>query len=121
MKKVLHNLFGIIFILICFCCLVATSILVDNGIEGFSQKYERFINEMFSLEYFFWGLVFLLLTGLFSFIFWGVIVLIYTFLVKWPHDFKNYLTFRDLINTYTIIGFIMIFIWFNVIVISNSF
>ena len=124
MKKVLHNLLGIVFILICFCLLVAATIwqyLEGYGIEGFSQKYERFLNETFSLEYFFWALLGFFAFGLLSFIFWGAIVLIYTFLVKWPHNFKYNLTFRDLINTYTIIGFIMIYTWFLVFFINNNF
>ena len=94
--------------------------LVDSQIENFSQKYERFIDEMFTLEYFFWGLVTLFLMGLFCFFFWGAIVLIYAFLVKWPDDL-NQLTFKGLINTYTVIGFIMIYTWFLVFLINNNF
>ena len=75
---------------------------------------------MFTLEYFFWGLVTLFLMDLLSFFFWGAIVLIYAFLVKWPDDL-NQLTFKGLINTYTVIGFIMIYTWFLVFLINNSF
>ena len=78
MKKppLLHNLFGVVFILIIFSFFVAATALqylVDSQIENFSQKYERFIDEMFTLEYFFWG----------------AIVLIYAFLVKWPDDLNQ--------------------------------
>ena len=52
--------------------------------------------------------------------FWGAIVLIYAFLVKWPDDL-NQLTFKGLINTYTVIGFIMIYTWFLVFLINNNF
>ena len=124
MKKPLHNLFGIVFILIIFCFFVtatALQYLTDNQIEDFPQKYERFIDEMFTLEYFFWGFITLFLMGLLSLFFCVVIVFIYTLLVKWPHDFKSLLTFRDLINTYTIIGFIMIYTWFLVFFINNNF
>ena len=123
MKKPLHNLFGIVFILIIFCFFVAATALqylVDSQIENFSQKYERFIDEMFTLEYFFWGLVTLFLMGFLSLVFWVAIVLAYTFLVKWPGDL-NQLTFKSLINTYTIIGFIMIYSWFLVFLINNTF
>ena len=123
MKKPLHNLFGIVFILFCFCFLVAMSVwqyLIDHQIANFSQKYERFFGEMFTLENFFWGLVTLFLMGLFCFFFWGAIVLIYAFLVKWPDDL-NQLTFKGLINTYTVIGFIMIYTWFLVFLINNNF
>ena len=124
MKKPLHNLFGIVFILIIFCFFVtatALQYLTDNQIEDFPQKYERFIDEMFTLEYFFWAFITLFLMGLLSLFFCVVIVFIYTFLVKWPHNFKYNLTFRDLINTYTIIGFIMIYTWFLVFFINNNF
>ena len=123
MKKPLHNLFGIVFILFCFCFLVAMSAwqyLIDHQIANFSQKYERFFGEMFTLENFFWGLVTLFLMGFVSFFFWGAIVLIYAFLVKWPDDL-NQLTFKGLINTYTVIGFIMIYTWFLVFLINNNF
>ena len=130
MKKPLHNLFGIVFILFCFCFLVAMSVwqyLIDHQIANFSQKYERFFGEMFTLENFFWGLVTLFLMGFLSFFFWGAIVLIFIFLVKWPHGFRSqhssiresHLAFRSLINTYTVIGFIMIYTWFLVTVINN--
>ena len=124
MKKPLHNLFGIVFILIIFCFFVtatALQYLADSQIENFSQKYERFIDEMFTLEYFFWGLIMLLVMALLSFFIWAAIVLMYIFLVKWPHDFKSPLTFGDLINTYTVIGFIMIYTWFFVFQINNTF
>jgi len=123
MKKPLHNLFGIVFILICFCFFVtatALQYLTDHQIEGFPQKYERFIDEMFTLEYFFWGLVTLFLMGFLSLFFCVAIALTYTFLVKWPGDL-NQLTFKSLINTYTIIGFIMIYSWFLVFLINNTF
>ena len=130
MKKPLHNLFGIVFILIIFCFFVtatALQYLADSPIENFSQKYERFFGEMFTLENFFWGLVTLFLMGFVSFFFWGAIVLIFIFLVKWPHGFRSqhssiresHLAFRSLINTYTVIGFIMIYTWFLVTVINN--
>ena len=124
MKKPLHNLFGIVFILIIFCFFVtatALQYLADSPIEDFSQKYERFIDEMFTLEYFFWAFITLFLMGLLSLFFCVVIVFIYTFLVKWPHDFKSPLTFGDLINTYTVIGYIMICTWFFVFQINNTF
>ena len=123
MKKVLHNLFGIVFILVCFCFLVAMSVwqyLIDHQIANFSQKYERFFGEMFTLENFFWGLVTLFLMGFLSLFFCVAIALTYTFLVKWPGDL-NQLTFKSLINTYTIIGFIMIYSWFLVFLINNTF
>ena len=125
MKKppLLHNLFGVVFILIIFCFFVAATALqylVDSQIENFSQKYERFIDEMFTLEYFFWGLVTLFLMGFLSLFFCVAIALTYTFLVKWPGDL-NQLTFKSLINTYTIIGFIMIYTWFLVFLINNNF
>ena len=123
MKKPLHNLFGIVFILIIFCFFVtatALQYLTDNQIEDFPQKYERFIDEMFTLEYFFWGLVTLFLMGFLSLFFCVAIALTYTFLVKWPGDL-NQLTFKSLINTYTIIGFIMIYSWFLVFLINNTF
>ena len=123
MKKVSHNLFGIVFILIIFCFFVtatALQYLTDNQIEDFPQKYERFIDEMFTLEYFFWGLVTLFLMGFLSLFFCVAIALTYTFLVKWPGDL-NQLTFKSLINTYTIIGFIMIYSWFLVFLINNTF
>ena len=123
MKKPLHNLFGIVFILICFCFLVAATAgqyLADSPIEGFSQKYEEFIDGMFTLEYFFWGLVTLFIMGFLSLFFCVAIALTYTFLVKWPGDL-NQLTFKSLINTYTIIGFIMIYSWFLVFLINNTF
>jgi len=130
MKKALHNLFGIVFILFCFCFLVAMSVwqyLIDHQIEDFPQKYERFFGEMFTLENFFWGLVTLFLMGFVSFFFWGAIVLIFIFLVRWPHGFtsefssirESQLAFRSLFNTYTVIGFIMIYTWFLVTVINN--
>ena len=123
MKKPLHNLFGIVFILFCFCFLVAMSVwqyLIDHQIANFSQKYERFFGEMFTLENFFWGLVTLFLMGFLSLFFCVAIALTYTFLVKWPGDL-NQLTFKSLINTYTIIGFIMIYSWFLVFLINNTF
>ena len=123
MKKPLHNLFGIVFILIIFCFFVtatALQYLVDSQIENFPQKYERFIDEMFTLEYFFWGFITLFLMGFLSLFFCVVIALTYTFLVKWPGDL-NQLTFKSLINTYTIIGFIMIYSWFLVFLINNTF
>ena len=130
MKKTLHNLFGIVFILFCFCSLGAMSVwyyLTGHQIENFSQKYERFFAEMFTLEYFFWGLVVLFIMGLLSFFLWVAIVLIFIFLVKWPHDFRSqfsyieqsHLAFRSLFNTYTVIGFIMIYTWFLVTLINN--
>jgi len=123
MKKPLHNLFGIVFILIIFCFFVtatALQYLADSPIENFSQKYERFFGEMFTLEYFFWGLVTLFLMGFLSLFFCVAIALTYTFLVKWPGDL-NQLTFKSLINIYTIIGFIMIYSWFLVFLINNTF
>ena len=123
MKKVLHNLLGIVFILIIFCFFVtatALQYLTDNQIEDFPQKYERFIDEMFTLEYFFWGFITLFLMGFLSLFFCVAIALTYTFLVKWPGDL-NQLTFKSLINTYTIIGFIMIYAWFFVFLINNTF
>lgn len=123
MKKPLHNLFGIVFILIIFCFFVtatALQYLTDNQIEDFPQKYERFIDEMFTLEYFFWGFITLFLMGFLSLFFCVAIALTYTFLVKWPGDL-NQLTFKSLINTYTIIGFIMIYSWFLVFLINNTF
>jgi|TARA_B100001964_G_scaffold124280_1_gene137695 hypothetical protein len=123
MKKPLHNLFGIVFILIIFCFFVtatALQYLTDNQIEDFPQKYERFIDEMFTLEYFFWGFITLFLMGFLSLFFCVAIALTYTFLVKWPGDL-NQLTFKSLINTYTIIGFIMIYAWFFVFLINNTF
>ena len=123
MKKPLHNLFGIVFILIIFCFFVtatALQYLTDNQIEDFPQKYERFIDEMFTLEYFFWGFITLFLMGLLSLFFCIVIVLIYTFLAKWPNDLKQ-LTFKGLINPHTITGFIMIYTWVLVFFINNNF
>ena len=123
MKKPLPNLFGIVFILIIFCFFVtatALQYLADSPIEDFSQKYERFIDEMFTLEYFFWGFITLFLMGFLSLFFCVAIALTYTFLVKWPGDL-NQLTFKSLINTYTIIGFIMIYAWFFVFLINNTF
>ncbi len=126
MNRPLHNLFGIVFILICFCSLVVATIwqyLIDHGIEDFSQKYERFLNESFahSLGYFFIMLFTLLVMALLSFIFWFVIVFIYALLVRWPHDWKRHLAFKDLFNTYTITGLIMIYAWFFVFLINNTF
>ena len=123
MKKPLHNLFGIVFILIIFCFFVtatALQYLTDNQIEDFPQKYERFIDEMFTLEYFFWGFITLFLMGFLSLFFCVAIALTYTFLVKWPGDL-NQLTFKSLINTYTIIGFIMIYSCFLIFLINNNF
>ena len=118
MTRPLHNLFGIIFILICFCSLVVATIwqyLIDHGIEDFSQKYERFLNESFahSLGYFFIMLFTLLVMALLSFIFWFVIVFIYALLVRWPHDWKRRLD-ENKINKKTIsihlFGFVLIHI-----------
>ena len=122
MKKPLHNLFGIVFVLICFCFLAGTTIwqyLSGNQIENLSPKFERFFDEMFTFEYFFVGLITLLMVGLISFFFCGLILMIYQFLVNWPHDFKTLLTFKHLINIYTIIGFLMIYTWLIVFTINS--
>ena len=118
MNRPLHNLFGIVFILICFCSLVVATIwqyLIDHGIEDFSQKYERFLNESFahSLGYFFIMLFALLVIALLGFVFWFVIVFIYALLVRWPHDWKRRLD-ENKINKKTIsihlFGFVLIHI-----------
>ena len=122
-KKVLHNLFGIVFILFCFCSLVATSIwsyLTDNEfgnfstkyVGDFSLKYERFISDFFTFEYFLLGLFVFLLLGLFAFIICGAVVLLFMYLFKWPFEYKGPIYFFNYLNTYTFIGFVMIFAWF---------
>jgi hypothetical protein len=123
MKKVLHSLFGIVFILFCFCSLVATSIwayLTDSKfgnfstkyVGDFSLKYERFISEFFTFEYFLLGLFVFLLLGLFAFIICGAVVLLFMHLFKWPCKDKGPIYFFDFLNTYTVIGFVMIYAWF---------
>ena len=124
MKKPLHNLFGIVFVLICVCFLAGTTIwqyLSGNQIENFPPKFERFFDGMFTFEYFFVGLITLLMVGLITFFFWGLILMIYQFLVNWPHDFKTLLTFKHLINIYTIIGFLMMYTWLLVFITNKNF
>ena len=132
MRKVLHNLLGIVFILTCFCSLVATSMwgyLADSNFGNFSiknggdlsLKYEKFISDFFTFEHFFWMLFFLFMIGFVVFFIWIVVVFIFMYLVKWPFEDKGPVSFLNIFNAYTVIGFIMIYSWFFLILLINKF
>ena len=136
MRKVLHNLLGIIFILTCFCSLVFLSIwgfFADNNFGNFSitnggdlsLKYEKFISDFFTFEHFFWTLFFLFLIGFVVFFIWIAVVFIFVYLVKWPFEDRiknnNNISPSNFLNTYTVIGFVMIYSWCLTLWVTNNY
>jgi len=132
MRKVLHNLLGIVFILTCFCSLVATSIwgyLADSKFGNFSTKnvwdlslkYEKFISDFFTFEHFSLVLFFFLMIGFLVFFMWIAVVFIFVYLVKWPFEDKGPISPFNFLNTYTVIGFVMIYSWFFTLWVINNY